>query len=343
MFRSYRQRDHNHCHQVMNDKLNNLISRHLSGNTSPDEDKKLQDWISQSETNRSEFERSRRLWETALSLKKDRDADVDAAWAEFQQIVAKAPARKRILFKPLRIAAGLALIMCLGILLWLALPGSEDNATLADNSRLSAPVPTETTTVMDTFLVDDEQFLDSLLAASSPTGPGIITRKRKAVKNVVMITIVTTDSAKAFLLPDNSVVFLNDHSTLRYEESFGINNRRVMLSGEAYFEPVKDTMALVVSCGKSIAKSGHAFFNVREDFAKREVEVIVVSGEVNFTGVGLNEYKKLVLKEGQRAVCTREESLQIQRVTSKDYRWWQKKNLRARLKRLFDKIRNTFR
>lgn len=326
----------------MNERLNSLISRHLSGNTSPEEDKTLQDWISENEDNRREFERSRRVWEAALSLKKDRDADVDAAWAEFRELAAKGPAKRRTLFTPLRVAAGLALVMCLAVLIWLAVPESNETNSIADNTVLSAPVPTETTTITDTFLVDDERFLDSLLA--SPSGDaGVVHRKRKAIKNVVMITIVTTDSAKAFLLPDNSVVFLNDHSTLMYEESFGTNNRRVTLSGEAYFEPVKDTMQLVVSCGKTIARSGHAFFNVKEDMAKNEVEVIVVSGEVNFTGIGRSDYKTLVLREGQRAVYAKNESLQMQKVSSKDYRWWQKKNLRARLKRIFDKIRNTFR
>src|SRR5690606_28801108 len=107
--------------------------------------------------------------------------------------------------------------------------------------------------------------------------------KERKTMNVVMITVTTGDSAKAFLLPDQSIVYLNDHSSITYPENLGKNNRKVSLSGEAYFEVRRDTMQFVVACMNTITRGVDGAFNIRSTHNPDEVEVIVVSGSAEFS------------------------------------------------------------
>ncbi len=50
----------------------------------------------------------------------------------------------------------------------------------------------------------------------------------------------TADFVDSLQLPDNSLVFLNQHSSLTYRSNFGENNRDVQLRGEGYFEVTPD-------------------------------------------------------------------------------------------------------
>ena len=157
-----------------------------------------------------------------------------------------------------------------------------------------------------------------------------------------MITLTTGDSAKAFLLPDNTIVYLNEHSTLTYPENFNINNRKVSLDGEAYFEVEKDTVQFMVSCHNTITRGRDGSFNIKGFSDKKEVEVIIVSGNAEFSGVGKREYKKLVLNEGERGIFDNKSALLKSKNTRKDFKWWQKKNLRSKLKRIIENIKQKF-
>jgi ferric-dicitrate binding protein FerR (iron transport regulator) len=192
---------------------------------------------------------------------------------------------------------------------------------------------------------DTISFLDDSLLAQTPdsTLPTKPKLRSKNNRNVVMITYTTVDSAKAFYLPDNSIVFLNDHSSLSYAKDFGAKNRNLNLSGEAYFEPVEDTIPFIVNCANTSSKAGvKSFFNVRENKTAGSVEVLTVSGDVEFTGVTNKVYKKLTINEGERAVYSKDATLMKEKNKQKDYKWWQKKNLRAKLRSLFDRIKNAF-
>ena len=82
-----------------------------------------------------------------------------------------------------------------------------------------------------------------------------------------------------FRLPDGSTVLLNTGSTLSYNDSFGANNRKVILSGEAYFDVTHDPAHTftVHSGGITTAVLGTAF-NVKA--YDDQVIVTVVNGKV---------------------------------------------------------------
>ena len=84
-----------------------------------------------------------------------------------------------------------------------------------------------------------------------------------------------------FRLSDGSVIRLNAGSSLRYPEVFSENERRVVLSGEAFFDVASDKNKpfVVVSKGLVTTVLGTSF-NIRSYGENDKAAVIVASGKV---------------------------------------------------------------
>jgi ferric-dicitrate binding protein FerR (iron transport regulator) len=86
-------------------------------------------------------------------------------------------------------------------------------------------------------------------------------------------------------LPDSTFVVLNAGSTLRYPGVFmGAGNRKVMLSGEGYFEVVeKDHSAFVVKVGDIEFTAIGTAFNVKAYPEEAQIEATLVEGSLRIT------------------------------------------------------------
>lgn len=104
---------------------------------------------------------------------------------------------------------------------------------------------------------------------------------QSAVRLVNSVTSTTIEGENYFRLPDGSTVLLNAGSELSYGESFGKENRDVVLKGEAFFDVKHDPERTFVVHSGSIATSvlGTAF-NVKSYPGHHEVVVTVVRGKV---------------------------------------------------------------
>ncbi len=95
---------------------------------------------------------------------------------------------------------------------------------------------------------------------------------------------VTTDINQKNLevtLPDGSTVILNRETVLSYRASFGKRDRKVALSGEAFFEiePDRD-IPFIINAGNAEVKVVGTSFNVITSNPDSAVEVFVKSGQV---------------------------------------------------------------
>jgi transmembrane sensor len=96
-------------------------------------------------------------------------------------------------------------------------------------------------------------------------------------------TIVTSDSAVAEKLPDNTLVTLNKNSKVRYSYNKLKRQKELELTGEAFIEVTHgiDT-PLVVIAGKTFIKDIGTSFNVKAYEKLNNIDVAVESGEVEF-------------------------------------------------------------
>lgn len=82
-------------------------------------------------------------------------------------------------------------------------------------------------------------------------------------------------------LSDSSLVWLNSGSTLRYPVKFENNQRKVFLSGEAYFEVESDeSKPFIVETPTLQIKATGTKFNVQEYYAHPVSEVMLLSGKI---------------------------------------------------------------
>ncbi len=108
-----------------------------------------------------------------------------------------------------------------------------------------------------------------------------------AVYNTVMAENGQVSKA---LLPDSTMVWLNSGSSLTYSNRFGIENRNMELSGQAYFD-VSENKALpfVVSCGEIKVKVLGTQFTAETYHDNLEVSIILIEGAVELTASSSNK------------------------------------------------------
>lgn len=110
-------------------------------------------------------------------------------------------------------------------------------------------------------------------------------------------------------LPDSSVVYLNSSSTLTYPEVFSDSIRSVALTGEAFFEVVKNpAKPFVVQTNRIRTVVLGTSFNVRSFDADSAISVSLVSGKVRVVGKASNTKRENVLLPGERLVYHKTDS-----------------------------------
>ncbi len=105
-----------------------------------------------------------------------------------------------------------------------------------------------------------------------------------AAPEKVTVTAAMDEKNLEVLLADGSKVYLNRDSRLIYPETFGRNNRKVTLKGEAYFDIAPDAShPFIIDAGNARVKVLGTSFNVITDNKDNEVEVFVTTGTVMLT------------------------------------------------------------
>ncbi len=147
--------------------------------------------------------------------------------------------------------------------------------------------------------------------------------------------IVPNGQKSKVVLADGSSVWLNSGSTLSYSADKK-NSRKVFLSGEAFFDVVKDRKhPFLVETGNYTVKVYGTQFNVYDCKKTQESEVILKEGSVSIL---INNQEKLKLQPGQRFYMNEKKKYTITRVNPDLYLSWKDNVLRINKERLQDLI-----
>ena len=130
--------------------------------------------------------------------------------------------------------------------------------------------------------------------------------------------VSTKNGSKSKLqLPDGTQVWLNSGSNISYENDFGSDSRQVRLTGEAFFDVVKDpARPFVIHTATLDIKVLGTAFNVRSYPEEKVTETALIRGAVEIT-LKASADKKIVLKPNEKLVV------------SNDSSWLQKDSSRA--------------
>lgn len=121
----------------------------------------------------------------------------------------------------------------------------------------------------------------AILILASLTTSAILIHNKGTLSKPVIANTDNTQKNKKITLPDGSHITLNSNTTLTYNPGFGKRNRKVSLSGEAFFEITADaSMPFIIDAGKASIKVIGTSFNVITENIDSAVEVFVQSGKV---------------------------------------------------------------
>lgn len=104
------------------------------------------------------------------------------------------------------------------------------------------------------------------------------------------------------ILEDESVILLNESSTLSVSTAFNEKDRSVKFSGEAYFDIMHDAdKPFIIESGVSRITVLGTSFNVDARPYDETIQVDVTSGRVSLSEIG-NEESQIFLTEGMRGI-----------------------------------------
>lgn len=125
--------------------------------------------------------------------------------------------------------------------------------------------------------------------------------------------IVGRNQKYRIALNDGTVVWLNSESTLQYPVTFGLKERRVRVSGEAYFEVARDALRpFIVESGKGydIEVLGTRF-NVKAYESDSYSETTLLQGSI---GIACADGERIILEPAQQMRTDSSGQVEIRRV-----------------------------
>ena len=134
-------------------------------------------------------------------------------------------------------------------------------------------------------------------------------------------------------LPDQSKVWLNAASSIKFPASFaGIKNRKVELTGEAYFEISKDKEhPFIVKTTQQEVQVLGTHFNINSYEDKHNTSTTLLEGSVKIT----NEHKKQqLLKPGETALVNNKENILVSPADIKSAMAWKNGDFRFNEERI---------
>lgn len=141
------------------------------------------------------------------------------------------------------------------------------------------------------------------------------------------VTINSGDYGKSIVtLPDGTIVHLNTKSSLTYSQDFGRKDRKVILSGEGFFEVKKDSeKKFTVGTGYMDIIVLGTKFNVYAYEDKDIVEMSLVEGSVNIK-TECPPYKSINVKPNEKVTYNKNTGELIHETTSNkmETAWMQK-------------------
>ena len=117
--------------------------------------------------------------------------------------------------------------------------------------------------------------------------------------------VSTKNGSKSKLqLPDGTQVWLNSGSNIAYDNDFGGKTRQVQLTGEAFFDVVKDNARpfIIHTATVDVMVLGTAF-NVRSYPEEKVTETSLIRGAVEVT-LKANADKKILLKPNEKLIVS---------------------------------------
>lgn len=302
-----------------------LFAKKLADGLDEEETRRLEQWLAESPRHTAERERLRQ--EVApggrsVELQREGARLVERRWREFRQRVMGG--RRRLWVRAMRYAAIVLVPLAAAAYLWTMFHPAEP-ATEAETPIVPGTFRAQLT--LDdgrTVALDSTAFrsIGQLPEATVKVADRVLTYTRSdhaAPAEVKYNTLeIPRGGEYALQLADGSRVWLNAETRLRYPVAFAGTERRVELTGEAYFEVSKDaTRPFIVRANGVDVRVLGTSFNVAAYGA--EVVTTLVEGRV-----AVEAGSERVTLEPDRQAVWDGERMEVRQVDASNYGLWRK-------------------
>lgn len=307
---------------VIPDRILELIALKLNREQTPEEEEELMAWLYEDEQHQAVWDSYSELHAQARRLDQSFSPDIERALLRVKAGRRSLPVWK----KTMRWAAILALPLCAGLWLFLHSVPVEENRLFSQVAhpgrekailRMDGEQPISLIGGMDTLIVtengtkiktDAKDMLSYLIDS--------VHRNMKQRENQL---IVPRGGEYRITLSDGTRVWLNSSSTLTFPQVFSGNERRVQLTGEAYFEVKADAAhPFIVSTAQMDVKVLGTSFNVSVYDDEDAVHTTLVKGSVEVKATG---NQAMILRPGEQA-CLSDRKLTCQEVNIRQFTSW---------------------
>jgi len=293
-----------------------LIVKHLRGELSAVERIKLNEWIRESSEN-------------ALLLEKLQDEGMVKAELDFLASINTRDAWQNIMLRTKKVsfthkvftfiqkwkyAAIILAVLSVGIILYRSpLPGSTQVASVIKGSKYKNDIPPGTDKARLTLADGSVVIMDghtsgmvkSYAGLNITSSHGLLSYKllsSRAGINGGYYNVINTPAGCKYkvTLPDGTMVWLNSESSLKFPIVFSGNERRVYLTGEAYFEVAKNKhKPFKVFSNNTVVRVLGTHFNVSAYRNEDAVKVTLLEGSVK---VSNGKQSKMIVPGEQASI-----------------------------------------
>ena len=300
-----------------------LLSKALLATLSEEEEERLREWKDQSEVNARLYQH---VMKQEFVENKCKEVSRVNIVEGYMGVIRKRKrhVKERQIKRIISFAAGI-LLPLLVVLLWVENKGEKQVPEQMAQVIRHGEVKAELVLADGTTRLLSKELTDSLF---SQQGANILVQERglnyqgdtSSVEEIRYNTLrVPRGGEYTITLSDGTVIYMNSESELRYPVKFAGNERKVFLSGEAYFEVTEDKAhPFIVGLGSSSVKVLGTKFDVRAYKDENEVLTTLVQGSVAFSA----GKERVVLKPGEQAVLNGEGEIETREVDTYLYTAW---------------------
>ncbi|MEY8685388.1 FecR family protein [Bacteroides sp. AN502(2024)] len=293
-----------------------LIGRELTGQLTEYEHGMLDEWRRQSDKNEQLYQRLTDKERLAREYRLMKSVGIERPLADMKGRIARLavrPERTKYIF---RLWAGVAAIALL-ILVWKVNGWIHHSASVEEEELLQAveirPGQTQATLILSTgenLTLDSDTLITSQKKALSSVQAQAVSASTVGEVEKVKANILITPRGGEFkiVLEDGTEVWLNAESRLTYPETFGSEERRVSVQGEAYFKVHKDAEKpfYIETDGQLIRVYGTEF-NVRSYEEDEAVCTTLVEGSISIRPVGTGQ-GELILAPNHQSLFNKKDA-----------------------------------
>lgn len=318
------------CMKVTKD-IHELILAYLQDDISEEEMSRLREWLAESERHQRLLEELRDKDTLQREIGEYASFDTSRRWAQLEKVMGKPSGQRSSLLQVWGVVAAVVVAFVGGLVYWQMVGSSQPEKEQVTIARIE---PGETRAVLITekgqqvllqglkdtcFNITGDDTLNIREDGSLKYSLSVHSSLLSSMPEWHTLRIPKGGEYK-IVLDDGTEIWLNSASELKYPSHFVGNERRVQLTGEAYFQVARNEAApfIVETRGMDVKVLGTSFnVSVYED--EESCHTTLVEGEVEVADK-VNG-KKVVLTPGTQALLQGKE-MTVRKVNTKLYTLW---------------------